>query len=169
MKRNKKLEEELSDSRESAERTFRNHVDQLNSKLKEVNKKIESYEQMQSEVEVLRSKNSSLMRTNAEMKIALEEAEVSALEMQKYKSKCGSLREEVEFLQKQKAELIQGQQNQRWQADNIYQQEIGELKQRIQKLVTQLGQSESNLIESETKRIELRKQLDSSKGSSANV
>jgi chromosome segregation ATPase len=122
-----------------------------------VNKKIESYEQIQNEVEVLRTKNTSLMRTNAELKITVEESELS------YKSKCGSMKDEIDFLQQQKADMIQGQHNQRWQTDNNYQQDIIELKHKIHRLTAQLSDSESQLIESEDKRVELRRQLDSAK------
>lgn len=169
LKTNQKLEHELNDTKEQSEKALRSHVDQLNAKLKDVNKKIESYEQMQSEVEVLRNKNTSLMRANAELKISAEEAEFSNIELQKYKSKCGSMKEEVEFLQKQKVELIQGQNSQRWQTENSYQQEIIELKQRLQRMTSQISDSESRLIESENKRIELRRQLDSVKSESPSM
>jgi Zn-dependent metalloprotease len=136
---------------------LQNQSAQMTAKLRIANDKIDQLDQVKAEVESLKQRNFELLKNSADGKIIAEENEILRLEVQKLKAKSQSLMNEVEFLQKQKSDLILGQETQKWKTESTYIPQIEEQNGTIRQLNKRVQELEIQLLESEEKRVDARR------------
>lgn len=139
---------------------LRNQADQFTAKLKAANERLEQINEIKAEADALKQRNLELIKNSAESRVLADENEFLRLEVQKFKAKSQSLMNEVDFLQQQKSDLILGQENQKWMTESAYLPQIEEQTATIKSLTSKVQQLENRLLDSESKQVDSRRQLD---------
>lgn len=147
-------------SLKKTEQLLKDHISSIAVKLSDQKSLIPELERLKSDNSSLKSKLLEAGALRTQVMQLRESVESQEEEIQRWRSKSQSLESEVDFMRKQKNEILATTTSSKEQAEKMNMALVDEYKRANTNLSIRIQELESLLIQNENKRVDLRKTLE---------